>query len=130
NIIQFTGSFKTSDERWEVYDPEGSGGAVNASDVRDPVVAKLLDTLASRQAVQTNTSALLEEADSAVACSHNFATAKPDILPTEQEHILGLCRVVQKLRAALTPAAAPRGEKECNRNCDCVGPCKMQGGRP
>jgi len=63
NIIPFTGSFKTSDERWEIYDPEGSGGAVNASDVRDPVVAKLLDALASRQAVQTNTSALLEEAD-------------------------------------------------------------------
>src|SRR5690606_37614330 len=41
---------------------------------------------------------------------HNFATAKPDIRPTEQEHILGLCRVVQKLRAALTPAATPRGD--------------------
>lgn len=32
----------------------------------------------------------------AVDFSHNFATAKPDILKTEQEHILGLCNVLKK----------------------------------
>ncbi|WP_277810636.1 hypothetical protein [Chromohalobacter canadensis] len=31
----------------------------------------------------------------AIAYSHNFATAKPDILPTEKEHILGLCQTLE-----------------------------------
>lgn len=33
----------------------------------------------------------------AIAYSHNFATAKPDILPTEKEHILGLCQTLESV---------------------------------
>lgn len=32
----------------------------------------------------------------AVAFSHNYATAKPDIGLTEKEHILGLCKVLEE----------------------------------
>lgn len=35
----------------------------------------------------------------AVAYSHNFATAKPDIGTTEKEHILGLCKVLEQVGA-------------------------------
>ncbi|MFJ5538587.1 hypothetical protein [Vreelandella titanicae] len=33
----------------------------------------------------------------AVSYSHNFATAKPDILPMEKEHILGLSKVLERV---------------------------------
>lgn len=33
----------------------------------------------------------------AIAYSHNFATAKPDIMPTEKEHILGLCQTLESV---------------------------------
>lgn len=34
------------------------------------------------------------------------------------------------LIAALLHPAAPSVENECNRDCDCVGTCKMQGDQP
>lgn len=40
---------------------------------------------------------LLEEVSAALSYSHNFATAKPDIGETAKEHILGLCKLVEKL---------------------------------
>jgi hypothetical protein len=46
-LVPFTGSWRQADERWEVYSPDGNGGAINASDVRDPVIAELLDSLAA-----------------------------------------------------------------------------------
>lgn len=33
----------------------------------------------------------------AVSYSHNFATSKPDILPMEKEHILGLSKVLERV---------------------------------
>ena len=33
----------------------------------------------------------------AVSYSYNFATAKPDILPMEKEHILGLSKVLERV---------------------------------
>lgn len=33
----------------------------------------------------------------AVAYSHNYATAKPDIGETEKEHILGLCNILERV---------------------------------
>jgi hypothetical protein len=49
-VMQFTGSFKTSrNERWEVYDPSGNGGAVYDGDVLNSEVRALLDALATAQ---------------------------------------------------------------------------------
>ena len=46
-VFWFTGSFKRGSERWEIYDPEGNGGAVDKSDIRDDMVWGLLDALAT-----------------------------------------------------------------------------------
>lgn len=46
-VFKFTGSWKCADERWEVYSPDGSGGAVNESDVLDENVRALLDAMAA-----------------------------------------------------------------------------------
>lgn len=46
-VLKFTGSWKSADERWEVYSPDGSGGAVNESDVLDESVRSLLDAMAA-----------------------------------------------------------------------------------
>ena len=51
----------------------------------------------------------LEFAREAVSYSHNFATAKPDIGATEKEHILGLCKVVERLTAALAATGKQSG---------------------
>lgn len=53
---------------------------------------------------------LLERARESVGFSHNFATAKPNINDTEQTHILGLCRLVNDLVAAIEADRAGRGE--------------------
>jgi hypothetical protein len=47
-VMPFTGSWKSCDERWEVYSPDGSGGVVLASEVRSRAVADLLDALATQ----------------------------------------------------------------------------------
>lgn len=46
-VVWFTGSFKRGSERWEIYDPEGNGGAVDKGDIRDDMVWGLLDALAA-----------------------------------------------------------------------------------
>lgn len=45
-VIPFSGSFKSGDEKWEVYGPDGSGGAIGKSDVCWPV-SDLLDAIAA-----------------------------------------------------------------------------------
>lgn len=49
-VLNFTGSFKTRGERWEVYDPDGNGGAICDGDIIDPVLRDLLDALAAAPA--------------------------------------------------------------------------------
>lgn len=53
--------------------------------------------------------ALSEEISLAIQHSRNFATAKPDIGPTEREHILGLCMLLERtlLQSAEAPYAIP-----------------------
>lgn len=48
-VMWFTGSFKRGSERWEIYDPEGNGGAVDKGDIRDDMVRGLLDALAAER---------------------------------------------------------------------------------
>jgi hypothetical protein len=46
-VVSFTGSTKRhDDDRWEVYDPTGSGGVVRTSDIGHSAVRGLLDALA------------------------------------------------------------------------------------
>jgi hypothetical protein len=47
---------------------------------------------------------LIERIKDGVGYSHNFATAKPNILRTEKEHILGLCALLTEAAAALEAA--------------------------
>lgn len=53
-VVWFTGSFKRGSERWEIYDPEGNGGAVDKADIRDDMVRGLLDALAAANKESTN----------------------------------------------------------------------------
>ncbi len=46
-VMWFTGSFRSRGERWEIYGPDGSGGAVSAGDVVDESVSHLLDAMAA-----------------------------------------------------------------------------------
>lgn len=46
-VMWFSSSIRPHGERWEIYDPEGNGGAVSAHDVRDDMVRGLLDALAA-----------------------------------------------------------------------------------
>ena len=50
------------------------------------------------------TKPLSERLEAAISYSHNFATAKPNILRTEKEHILGLCALLTEAAAALEAA--------------------------
>lgn len=57
----------------------------------------------------------------AVSYSHNFATAKPDILPMEKEHILGLCKVLERIgsqRDELYSALTELDEAYCRAGCE------------
>lgn len=53
-VLPFTGSWKTRDERWEVYDPNGNGGAIYESDIGATVVRQLLDALAKQAAQESD----------------------------------------------------------------------------
>ena len=46
-VMHCTSSSQREGDKWEVYDPQGSGGVVSAHDVRDRVVRGLLDALAA-----------------------------------------------------------------------------------
>lgn len=48
-VMWFSSSIRPDGERWEIYDPEGSGGAVSTHDVRDGTAKRLLDALAERK---------------------------------------------------------------------------------
>lgn len=51
-VMWFTGTVTRDSERWEVYDPDGNGGAVDKGDVRDDMVRGLLDALAAALAAK------------------------------------------------------------------------------
>ena len=51
---------------------------------------------------------IVERLRDAIAYSHNFATAKPDIGATEREHILGLCGILGDAVAAIERALSER----------------------
>jgi hypothetical protein len=46
-VMACTSSVPRPGDRWEIYDPSGSGGVVTSSEVADPVVRRLLDSLAN-----------------------------------------------------------------------------------
>ncbi len=48
------------------------------------------------------------EVELALDYSRNFATAKPDILPMEKEHILGLCNLLERTMHAVIECEAKR----------------------
>lgn len=52
---------------------------------------------------------LLTRALGGIAYSRNFANAKPNIGPTEKEHILGLCNLVEELYDAIDALAGRNG---------------------
>jgi len=49
-VMRCTSSAKREDDKWEIYDPQGSGGAVSVHDVKDWAVRGLLDALSAAQA--------------------------------------------------------------------------------
>ncbi len=60
-VIHFSGSWKRRDERWEVYSPEGSGGAVEASEILNADVAALLDSMASAHPLQAERESAIQQ---------------------------------------------------------------------
>jgi hypothetical protein len=51
-VIPYSGGWCRGTERWEIYDDEGSGGVVEEDDVPDPILRRLLDSLATAQAMK------------------------------------------------------------------------------
>lgn len=66
-VIPFSGSWKRRDERWEVYSPEGSGGAVEASEILNADVAALLDSMTFARPLQARLVEALRESERFIA---------------------------------------------------------------
>lgn len=50
-VTQPTSEVIRDGDRWEIYNPEGSGGIVSTQDIKDWVVAELLDAIANGEVV-------------------------------------------------------------------------------